>query len=150
MGAYLHPDSPASALGLRWPGVIGNVAMAWDSRRTVPWKRLTIEYLVFAAVMVAVVGITKRSQLNGQFMVTIVFVSILWIGFGAVLAKFGYQRKTLKQARAESEARAAAKAAAASARAGGGPAGAAAPRPRPAPTKRTSTGPSRPAKGRRR
>jgi hypothetical protein len=62
--------------------------------------------------------------------------------FGWVLAKFGYQRTSLKQQRERSLAQAAAKRAAASA--------APAARARPAPTKRTSTGPSqRPRKAKR-
>ena len=118
--------------------------MAWDARRPIPWKRLCIEYVVFAAVMLIVVAVTKRSSLNSGFVVTLVLVSILWIGFGAILAKFGYQRKTLKQMRVEA-AMAPPKATSTASRTASTSA-----RNRPAPTSRTSTGPSqRPKKKKR-
>lgn len=56
---------------------------------------------------------------------------VVYLGFGAVLAKFGYQRSTLKAMRAQQQAKIDAQnASASSARS-----------VRPAPTKRTSTGP---------
>jgi hypothetical protein len=62
--------------------------------------------------------------------------------FGWVLAKFGYQRTSLKEQRERAAAAAAAKRAAAAPTITG--------RPKPAPTKRTSTGSSqRPKKARR-
>lgn len=75
--------------------------------------------------------------------VGIVFAGGVYIGFGAVFAKFGYERKTLKQLRAES-------AAAPPRVVGRRPTASAAGRARPAPTKRTSTGPSnRPSRKKR-
>ena len=61
----------------------------------------------------------------------------LYLGFGYVLAKLGYQRPTLKERRASARSTPAANPAAA-------------PRPRPAPTRRTGGGGSRPAPKRRR
>lgn len=61
----------------------------------------------------------------------------LYLGFGYVLAKLGYQRPTLQERRT-------------SARAAQATNRAAAPRPRPAPTRRTGGGTSRPVPKRRR
>lgn len=61
----------------------------------------------------------------------------LYLGFGYLLAKSGYQRPTLKERRT-------------SARAARTTDRAVAPRPRPAPTRRTGGGTSRPAPKRRR
>ena len=75
-------------------------------------------------------------------MVGLLISGPLYLLFGAVLAKFGYQRKTLKQLRAERVDRV--EAAAKPAVAGSGP------RQRPAPTRRTSGGGSSNRPGNRR
>lgn len=113
--------------------------MAWDGSRTVPWKRLTIEWTVVAVVVASVsYFVTDNRQLASYL--TIVLAGVVYVGFGAILAKFGYARKTLAQLRAETAAAAPSKAAA--------PAPGA--RSKPAPTSRTSTGPSqRPNKKKR-
>ena len=64
-------------------------------------------------------------------MVGLLISGPLYLLFGAVLAKFGYQRKTLKQLRAERVERV---------EPGGKPAVSDGPRQRPAPTRRTSGG----------
>lgn len=66
----------------------------------------------------------------------------MYVLFGAVLAKFGYQRKTFKDLRAERDA-AAANGGSSSARSSSGSSGSSSgsTRVRPAPTKRTSSGP---------
>ena len=66
----------------------------------------------------------------------------LYLAFGYVLAKLGYQRRSYREVRSETRGRAAAGS-------GGGASAAAPPRPRPAPTKRTGGGSTRPG-GRRR
>jgi hypothetical protein len=60
----------------------------------------------------------------------------LYLLFGGVMAKLGYQRRTLKQVRADTAAASAVSAAAA-------------PRPKPAATKRTGATQNRPGKTRR-
>jgi hypothetical protein len=57
----------------------------------------------------------------------------LYLAFGAVLAKFGYQRKTWRELRSESTRRAPATDVRGDGR----------PRPKPAPTKRTGGGPAK-------
>jgi len=74
--------------------------MAWDSSRPVPWNRLIREWLIYAAIMSAVFLIFFRGD-NGIGAVAGVLISgPLYLGFGAVMAKFGYQRTRLKDARA--------------------------------------------------
>jgi hypothetical protein len=116
--------------------------MAWDSTRPVPWRRMIREWLIYAGIMAVVfVVLFRDSNLLGA-MVGLLVSGPLYLLLGFVLAKFGYQRKTLKQLRAERVERVdqAAKPVAN----GGGP------RQRPAPTRRTSGGGSHRPGNRRR
>jgi len=113
--------------------------MAWDSSRPVPWKRLLVEWAVIGAA-VALMSLLFTDNRDASGYITVVLGGAVYVAFGAILAKFGYSRKTLKQLRAE--------AAAAPPRAE--PDSTAPSRQRPAPTKRTSSGPSnRPVKRKR-
>jgi hypothetical protein len=103
------------------------LSMAWDASRPVPWKRLSIEWTVVAVVVAGLsYFVTHNRQLSSY--ITIVLAGAVYVGFGAILAKFGYARKTLTQLRAETAATQAASVATPGAR------------PKPAPTSRTSTG----------
>jgi hypothetical protein len=114
--------------------------MAWDSSRPVPWKRLAIEWLVIAIVVGAISFFVSKNHRAANYL-TIVMAGPIYVGFGALLAKLGYARKTVKELRAEDAARQAQTAR--STTASGAPPG---PRPKPAPTSRTSSGPAnRPA-----
>ncbi|MFN8024351.1 MAG: hypothetical protein U0Q03_22670 [Acidimicrobiales bacterium] len=126
--------------------------MAWDSARPVPWRRLVRDWLVYMVLMVIVLLIVSRDQASPGTIASLIVISgIVFVLFGALLAKFGYQRKTLKQVRAESEARAAEKAAARGATGTARARGATSPsRPRPAPTKRTAGGGNRPPQRKKR
>ena len=75
--------------------------MAWDSTRPVPWRRLIREWLIYAAIMAAVFLIFFRDASLVGAMAGLLISGPLYLVFGAVLAKFGYQRKSLKQLRAE-------------------------------------------------
>ncbi|MFZ9397340.1 MAG: hypothetical protein ACO28Q_02055 [Ilumatobacteraceae bacterium] len=108
-----------------------NVDMAWDSSRTVPWQRLSREWLVYAVVMIVAFLIFLRDTVNGASVLGLAASYPLYLGFGAVLAKFGYQRKTFRDLRNETRARQAPP-----------PSTTTNSRSRPAPTRRTSTGPS--------
>lgn len=113
--------------------------MAWNSANPVAWKRLCTEWLVIGAVVAAVSLVATDNHNVGSYL-AIVLGGVVYVGLGAVLAKFGYQRKTLKQIRAE--------AAAAPPRQVGRsatPAG----RSKPAPTSRTSAGTNKPAQKKR-
>jgi hypothetical protein len=72
--------------------------MAWDSSRPVPWQRLIREWLIYVAIMMAIVFIAVQpSSRVGAF--TGLFVSgPAYLAFGAVLAKFGYSRDRLRRA----------------------------------------------------
>ncbi len=114
--------------------------MAWDSSRPVPWKRLLIEWAVISVVVI-VVSVTITKNTKPESFIAILLAGGVYLGFGAILAKMGYARKTLKQMRTE--------AAAAPPRIAGTGSGTST-RAKPAPTSRTSTGPSnRPQKKKR-
>lgn len=106
--------------------------MAWDSNRRVPWQRLFTEWAVVAAAIVLITLVFYDGQVQDTIG-AIVLGGVIYVTFGAVMAKFGYARKSLKQIRAEAAVQQAQKAAA--------PTSAPATRSRPAPTKRTSQGP---------
>jgi hypothetical protein len=103
--------------------------MAWDSSRPVPWQRFMKEWVVIGLVVAAVAWFVTDNRNAGSY-VAIILAGGVYVLFGAVLAKFGYVRKTLADLRAET--------AAASPRESATHTGKA----KPAPTKRTSTGPS--------
>jgi len=96
--------------------------MAWDSSRPVPWQRLIREWLIYVAIMVAIVFIAVQpSSRVGAF--TGLFVSgPAYLAFGAILAKFGYSRERLRRATPKARAEPPSQ------------------RQRPAPTKRTGGG----------
>jgi len=104
--------------------------MAWNSANPVAWKRLLIEWLFIGAV-VAFVSLFITDNRKWESYIAILLGGVVYMALGGVLAKFGYQRKTLKQIRAEA-------AAAPARRVGSSPAPSG--RPRPAPTNRTSGG----------
>jgi len=106
----------------------------------VPWARLIKEWAIYAGIMAVILIVVFR---DGGRLVPILgglFVSgPIYLAFGAVLAKFGYQRKTLGELRTPR----------ASPRGAAEPAEPAA-RAKPAPTRRTSTGPSNRPRSKRR
>lgn len=110
--------------------------MAWDSTRPVPWRRLVREWLIYVAIMAAIVLVFLRDANPIGVFAGLLVSGPLYLAFGAVLAKFGYQRKTLKELRAES----AAGRDGGTARGGDADADVAGPRPKPAPTRRTGGG----------
>ena len=62
--------------------------MAWDASRPVPWKRLSIEWTVVAVVVAGLsYFVTHNRQLSSY--ITIVLAGAVYVGFGAILAKFG-------------------------------------------------------------
>jgi hypothetical protein len=110
--------------------VLSIAGVGWDAGRPVPWRRLVKEWLIYAAIMVVVFAVVFRGE-SGMLPIIggLLASGPLYLGLGYVLAKFGYQRKTLAEMRTP---RASTPEPADS-------------RPRPAPTRRTSTGPNRPA-----
>lgn len=116
--------------------------MAWDSSRPVPWKRLVREWLIYAAIMTAVFIVFFRGDNVLGAIAGVLISGPLYLAFGAVMAKFGYQRTRLKDVRgaATGSGSDAAPVATSSDE----------PRPKPAPTSRTTGGGSRPKSSSRR
>ncbi len=73
--------------------------MAWDSTRPVPWNRLIREWLIYAAIMTAVFLLFFRGDNVLGAIAGVLISGPLYLGFGAVMAKFGYQRTRLKDVR---------------------------------------------------
>jgi hypothetical protein len=82
--------------------------------------------------MIAAFVIFLRESVTGASVLGLAASYPMYLGFGAVLAKFGYQRKTLRDLRRDTMAKNSATTST----------DRPAPRSRPAPTRRTSTGPS--------
>jgi hypothetical protein len=115
------------------------MCMAWDSTRPVPWRRLIREWIIYVAFATVAFLFIYRHDLKLGLFAGLFASGPMYLLFGAVLAKFGYARKTFKDLRTEREAVAAAKAASPNVTSTG--------RPKPAPTRRTSSGPSSQRKG---
>jgi hypothetical protein len=119
--------------------------MAWDSTRPIPWERLLREWVIYAVIMTVVFLLLFR---DGNVVGAIAGVLVsgpLYLGFGAVLAKMGYQRKTMKELRSsqaskDTETKGSSSSASSTSNSRG----------RPAPTSRTATGPNRPVTKKRR
>lgn len=112
--------------------------MAWDSTRPVPWQRLIREWLLYVGIMAALLLLFLRNSSLIGVLGGLLISGPLYLAFGYVLAKFGYQRKTLRQLRAEAPVRES-KRSRSSTRDGD----VAKPRPKPAPTSRTGGAPNR-------
>jgi hypothetical protein len=102
--------------------------------------------------MIVLFLVVFRDRISTGLLVGLLVSGPLFVVVGAVLAKFGYQRKTLRDLRAQTAAQraAAAQTASQTASRAGSQAGSGRSRSRPAPTKRTSTGPGRRPAGKRR
>jgi hypothetical protein len=113
--------------------------MAWDSTRPVPWRRLIREWMIYVAIMAAVVVLFMRDRPLLGIFVGLLVSGPLYLLLGYALAKFGFQRKSWNDLRGD--ARRSASTAAGDAAA---TRPSTAPRVKPAPTRRTGgTAPSR-------
>jgi len=109
--------------------------MAWDKTRPVPWQRLIRDWLLYVGIMTAIFLVAFRDRISAGLVTGLLISGPLFVVIGAVLAKLGYQRKSLRDLRSQTAGRAVAPQRGAVVGSGS--------RTRPAPTKRTSTGPSR-------
>ena len=98
------------------------------------------EWVVYALIMSAIFVLFFRDNNLIGAIAGVLISGPLYLALGAVLAKFGYQRKRLKELRDESRADANAKRASRAEEGSDEPAS----RPRPAPTSRTAGGGNRP------
>jgi hypothetical protein len=120
--------------------------MAWDASRPVPWERLIKEWLLYAGVMAALFLLLFRNSNIVGAIIGILVSGPLYLLFGAVLAKFGYTRKTMKELRRGDD-----KSSDKSSKSSSSTDDSSSQRGAPSPTKRTSTGYNRPtAKQKRR
>ena len=113
--------------------------MAWNSSNPVPWQRLMREWVIYAVIMAFVFLVFFRDDGAVGAIAGVLISGPLYLGFGFILAKFGYQRKTLKEMRTPQ-----AKVSTTS----DGPSETS--RRRPAPTSRTAGGANRPKAKKRR
>jgi hypothetical protein len=116
--------------------VLGIVAVGWDASRPVPWARLIKEWLIYGGIMVVALALLVRDRGLLPLIAGVLVSGPIFVLLGAVMAKFGYQRKSLADLRTPRAAPTPT------------PANAAVARPRPAPTRRTSTGPNHPRRKR--
>src|SRR6478672_479134 len=78
--------------------------MAWDSSRPVPWRRLIREWLIYvgiATVAFVIYYVARGKKVELGLFAGLLSSGPMYLLFGGVLAKFGYQRKTMKELRAE-------------------------------------------------
>jgi hypothetical protein len=69
--------------------------MGWDSSRPVPWRRLIREWLVYAVIMTAVFVVFFRGDSTIGAVAGVLISGPLYLTFGAIMAKLGYQRQRL-------------------------------------------------------
>lgn len=105
--------------------------MAWDASRPVPWRRLFKEWAIYATIMAVVFGLVLRSTTALGSALGLLMSLPVYLAFGAVLAKFGYQRPSLRRRTSTGSSSSTPSRTAATSRSA-----------RPAPTRRTSTGAS--------
>jgi hypothetical protein len=117
--------------------------MAWDSSRPVPWNRLIREWLIYAVIMTAIFLLFFRGDNVAGAIAGVLISGPLYLAFGAVLAKFGYQRQRLKDIRGAARSSGDSGTSTTS----GSETGV---RPKPAPTSRTGGGGNRPRSSSRR
>jgi hypothetical protein len=106
--------------------------MAWDASRPVPWRRLIREWLIYVAIMSVIFLIFFRDDPLAGIFAGLLASGPLYLLVGYVLAKVGYRRRSLREARAgvdagrrDRDVR---------------PSTSAPARPKPAPTRRTGGG----------
>ncbi len=78
--------------------------MGWDNSRAVPWERLIREWVVYAGIMSAIFLVFFRDNNVIGALAGVLISGPLYLSFGAVMAKFGYTRKSLKELRAQGQA----------------------------------------------
>ncbi len=105
--------------------------MSWDSSRPVPWQRLIREWLLYIAVFGVVALILFRSKIDAGNVGGLLASGPMYLIFGGVLAKLGYQRKTYGELRNSRRQRSVSTSPSTSPSTSAG-------RQRPAPTKRTA------------
>jgi hypothetical protein len=69
--------------------------MAFDRNRPVQWKRLCIEWAVVALVVVVLMGFIDSLRTTGNLL-GLVLGGAIYLAFGWLMAKLGYQRQRVR------------------------------------------------------
>jgi hypothetical protein len=69
--------------------------MAFDRNRRVQWKRLCIEWAVVTVVVVVLMGFIDSLRTAGNVL-GLVFGGVIYLAFGWLMAKLGYQRQRVR------------------------------------------------------
>jgi hypothetical protein len=109
--------------------------MAWDSNRPVPWRRLARDWLLYVGIMCLVFVVIYRDRLTAGIFAGLLVSGPIFLAIGALMAKFGYQRSTLRAIREQARA---------ARTSSPSPTSSSATRPKPAATRRTGGGTNRP------
>ena len=117
--------------------------MGWDSSRPVPWRRMVREWLLYVAIMLLILLVFFRDRSMIGIVAGLLVSGPLYLGFGYLLAKLGYRRKSWRELR---EATAVESATDATTRS----TASASNRPKPVPTSRTGGSSTRPGPKRKR
>ena len=72
--------------------------MAWDANRPVPWRRLAREAAIFLVIGAIALTLLVKHRQVGTY-IGLVLGMIFYVGFVAMLSKFGYQRQSIREAR---------------------------------------------------
>ena len=117
--------------------------MGWDSSRPVPWRRMVREWLLYVAIMLVILLVFFRDRSPIGIVAGLLVSGPLYLGFGYLLAKLGYRRKSWRELRETTAAESAVDATTRST-------AAASNRPKPVPTSRTGASSTRPGPKRKR
>ena len=71
--------------------------MAWDANRPIPWRRLLREAAIFIVAGTLAITFLVKHPKPGDY-VGILLGMAFYVAFVAVLAKFGYQRQSFREA----------------------------------------------------
>jgi len=107
----------------------------------VPWRRLFTEWAVATVVIVIVFALIVKERSPANY-IAVGIGGLMYVGVGAIMARFGFARKSFAELRREGYVREQERKAAKAGRggAGAGVGAASANRPRPTPTSRTNAG----------
>jgi len=75
--------------------------VAWDQNRPVPWRRLTRDWLIYVGIMAVIFVLFFRERNLVGIFAGLLVSGPMYLAFGYAMAKFGYQRKSLKELREE-------------------------------------------------
>lgn len=69
--------------------------MAFDRNRPVQWKRLCIEWAVVTLVVIVLMGFIDSLRTTGN-LIGLLFGGVIYLAFGWLMAKLGYQRQRVR------------------------------------------------------